>query len=201
MPPAPDAGRRLRRADRREQILDAATRAFARAGYGATSLDDVAAEAGVSRVILYRHFDSKADLYRRILDGVCERLAEACGTSGFTDDTLPNLVEVAQQDPDGFRLLFQHAAREAEFRDDMRQFRAAMTDTARAELAQRVPDAAWAQWAAQLSATVAVEAIIAWLDAGQPDPDHAVARIRHVLDAIVDTTQAPKLKRARRRAL
>src|SRR5688572_8182923 len=69
--------RRMRRAERREQILDAATRAFARAGYTATGLDDIAIEAELTRAMLYRHFDSKADLYRAVLDRACTRLAEA----------------------------------------------------------------------------------------------------------------------------
>jgi AcrR family transcriptional regulator len=168
--------------------MDAATNAFARNGFTATSLDDIATEAGVSRVILYRHFDSKADLYRNILDRVCGRLADACGRSGFTDDTLPALVSAAAEDPDGFRLLFHHAAREAEFRDEMSQFPATMTETAAGELPARVGDPSWARWAAQLSSVVAVEAIVAWLDAGQPDPDHVVGRIRRVLDAIVHPT-------------
>lgn len=177
-------GRRLRREDRRAQILDAATDAFARAGFSATSLDDVATEAGVSRVILYRHFASKADLYRQVLDRVCTRLATACGHRDFADGSLPALVGVAAQDPGGFRLLFQHAAREPEFRDEMTQFRATMTNTALAELDDQISDPAWRHWGAQLSAIVAVEAIIAWLDAGQPDPDQIVARIRRLLDAI-----------------
>lgn len=178
------SGRRLGREDRRAQILDAATEAFARAGFSATSLEDVAIEAGVSRVILYRHFDSKADLYRQVLDRVCARLVATCGASDFTDDTLPALVDVAAQDPGGFRLLFQHAARESEFREEMNQLRATMTDTALVELADQISEPAWGRWAAQLSAVVAVEAIIAWLDAGQPDPEQIVARIRRVLDAI-----------------
>lgn len=181
------AGRpRLRREDRRAQILDAATEAFARAGFTATSLDDVALEAGVSRVILYRHFESKAALYRQVLDRVCTRLADACGRRGFTDDTLPALVDVAARDPGGFRLLFQHAAREPEFRNEMSAFRVAMTDTALDELTDRVGDPAWGRWAAQLSAVVAVEGIIAWLDAGRPDPDQIVPRIRRLLDTIPD---------------
>ena len=184
-------GRRLRREDRQAQILDAATETFARAGFTATSLDDVATEAGVSRVILYRHFDSKADLYRQVLDRVCTRLAAACGHSDFTDDTLPALIDVATHDPGGFRLLFQHAAREPEFRDEMNQFRATMTDTALAGLTDRVSDPAWERWAAQLSAVVAVEAIIAWLDTGQPDPDQIVTHIRRVLDSIPNPTQPP----------
>ena len=58
----PEPLRRLPRAQRREQILAAATEAFTRTGFAATSLDDIASQAGVTRVILYRHFDSKDDL-------------------------------------------------------------------------------------------------------------------------------------------
>jgi AraC-like DNA-binding protein len=53
------------RAERREQLLAAATRAFARGGFAATSLDDIAERAGISRVLLYRHFDPKTALPRQ----------------------------------------------------------------------------------------------------------------------------------------
>src|SRR5262245_48329072 len=111
--------RRMPRAQRREQILDAATRAFARAGFSATGLDDIAAEAGVTHVILYRHFASKTDLYRAVLDRACARLADSVGASdsAYDDSSIPALVRAAAADPDGFRLLFCHAAREPEFRD------------------------------------------------------------------------------------
>src|SRR5260370_33106079 len=66
----------LPRARRREQILLAATRAFARAGFAATNLEDIATEAGVGRVILYRHFESKAELYRAALRPAEDRLGE-----------------------------------------------------------------------------------------------------------------------------
>jgi AcrR family transcriptional regulator len=70
----PEPVRRLPRAQRREQILAAATEAFARSGFAATGLDDIATEAGVTRVILYRHFDSKTELYQAVLDRMCARL-------------------------------------------------------------------------------------------------------------------------------
>jgi AcrR family transcriptional regulator len=109
--------RRMPRLQRREQILDAATRAFARAGFTDTSLDDVAAEAGITRVLLYRHFDSKAAMYRAVLDRACTRLVEAVGSGDFDDNSISSLLRAAATDPDGFRLLFRYAAREPEFRE------------------------------------------------------------------------------------
>jgi AcrR family transcriptional regulator len=60
--------KRLPRAARRELILESAGRLFGESGYAHTSLDDVAAAAGVTKPILYRHFDSKKDLYLALLE-------------------------------------------------------------------------------------------------------------------------------------
>jgi AcrR family transcriptional regulator len=182
---APAPVRRLRRAERREQILAAATQAFARAGFAATSLDDIAAQAGVSRAILYRHFDAKTDLYRAVVDRAIRRLADAVGTGNYTAASIDAMVGAAAADPDGFRLLFRHAAREPEFRAEMDRFHDAMVRVARRELAAIVPDGPWAQWAARLAPRVAVEAVMAWLDAGQPDRDQAAERIGQTLDGII----------------
>ena len=58
---------RLPAADRRESILVAAAERFAARGYDATTLDEIAAAAGVTKPILYRHFGSKQDLYLALL--------------------------------------------------------------------------------------------------------------------------------------
>ena len=58
---------RLPAADRRESILVAAAERFAARGYDATTLDEIAAVAGVTKPILYRHFGSKQDLYLALL--------------------------------------------------------------------------------------------------------------------------------------
>jgi len=183
------AGRRLRRLDRRDQLLSAATRAFARNGFEATNLDDVAEEAGISKVLLYRHFDSKADLYRAVLDRSLKHLETRVGTDEFTMESIGALLRAAAEDPDGFRLLFHHAAREPEFRADMDRLRAGSVAIARRQLAKLIPDRQWAKWAAQLAPTVAVDAVIAWLDAGQPDIEKAAERIGRVLAAIVTAAQ------------
>ncbi|HYI81185.1 MAG TPA: TetR/AcrR family transcriptional regulator [Thermoleophilaceae bacterium] len=55
-------------AERRDTILRAAGPLFARDGYAGTRLDDVATAAGVTKPILYRHFESKKALYVALLD-------------------------------------------------------------------------------------------------------------------------------------
>jgi AcrR family transcriptional regulator len=57
---------RMSAAQRREQILAAASRAFAQSGYAGTSTDAVAREAGVSQPYVVRMFGSKADLFREV---------------------------------------------------------------------------------------------------------------------------------------
>jgi AcrR family transcriptional regulator len=181
--------RRLRRADRREQILDAATRAFARAGFAATGLDDVASEAGITRVLLYRHFDSKADMYRAVLERACRRLEDRVGSGDFDDQAIPALLRAAAADPDAFRLLFRHAAREPEFRDLVDAMTNASADIARRNLDTVIPDGPWLQWASRLIPALAIEAVIAWLDAGQPDPEHAPARIGQAIHGVIRAAQ------------
>ena len=173
------------RAERREQILAAATRAFARTGYSATGLDDIAAEAGVTHVILYRHFVSKSDLYRAVLDQACTRLTDTVGADNFDDSSLPLLLRAAAADPDGFRLLFRHAAREPEFRALIDALHSSSTEIAHRHLAGAIPSGPWHDWAARLVPTLTIEAVIAWLDTGQPDPDHAAERIGHAVHGVI----------------
>jgi AcrR family transcriptional regulator len=60
--------KRLPPAERRELILESAGRLFGEHGYMHTSLDQIAAAAGVTKPILYRHFDSKKALYLALLE-------------------------------------------------------------------------------------------------------------------------------------
>src|SRR3954453_16442191 len=63
--------------DRRELGIAAATRAFARTGYAATSPDAVAKEAGVSQPYVVRIFGTKLDLFLEVLERACARVREA----------------------------------------------------------------------------------------------------------------------------
>ena len=55
------------RADREEQILDVAGRIFGERGFAATSVADVAHEAGISKPLIYHYFGSKEGLFERCL--------------------------------------------------------------------------------------------------------------------------------------
>lgn len=52
----------------RQQILDAALKLFSHRGYGATSVRDVAEEAGLSKGNVYHHFPDKESIFRALLD-------------------------------------------------------------------------------------------------------------------------------------
>jgi AcrR family transcriptional regulator len=183
----PEPLRRLPRAQRREQILTAATEAFARSGFAATSLDDIAAQAGITRVILYRHFDSKTELYQAVLDRMCARLEAHVDepVGGFTDASIDGLLDAAAESPAGFRLLFHHAVREPEFSERIEKFRDDITAAAYLQISAFIADEALARWAAQLAPVVAIEAITAWLDTGQPEPALAAARVRQVIMGVI----------------
>jgi AcrR family transcriptional regulator len=58
---------RRRAADRPREILDAALTVFVAKGFAATKLDDVAVAAGISKGLLYRYFDNKAELFKEVV--------------------------------------------------------------------------------------------------------------------------------------
>ena len=67
MEPDPDIGRSARK---RRDIIAAATTLFLRDGYRSTSMDQVAADAGVSKQTVYKHFADKEQLFRGVVLGV-----------------------------------------------------------------------------------------------------------------------------------
>jgi AcrR family transcriptional regulator len=64
------------KAERREQLIRSASRLFAERGFRSVSLEDLAADAGVSGPAVYRHFASKEALLADLLIDVSEQLLE-----------------------------------------------------------------------------------------------------------------------------
>ena len=73
--------------DRRRQILDVALTAFSTSGYHNTSMNDIAEAAGVTKPVVYQHYESKRALFLAIIDHVGDRMIEVltAATSGLTD--------------------------------------------------------------------------------------------------------------------
>ncbi|BDT96850.1 putative TetR-family transcriptional regulator [Nocardia sputorum] len=69
--------RRLSPDERRRVLVDAGAKLFADRPYDAVLMEDVAAEAGVSRALLYRHFPSKRDLFAAVYQLASEQLLVA----------------------------------------------------------------------------------------------------------------------------
>jgi AcrR family transcriptional regulator len=177
----------LKRPERRRALIAGATRAFARNGFAATSLDDVAAEAGVSKVLIYRHFESKSELYQAALDDVARQLAWATGAPDkLSAASIDGLVGVARDSPDGFRLFFRHSGREPEFREHADWLRRAMAKTAEPYLSQMISDPARQRWASAVVPAVVIEALLAWLDTGAPDPDGAADTLNEVVGGVIN---------------
>jgi AcrR family transcriptional regulator len=167
----------LNKQERRDQILGAAASAFARGGFAATSMDDVATEAGITKLIVYRHFDSKDELYRAVLEQVTQRQVQV-----FLDNVLEGshalglrtFLTVAREHPDGFVLLWRHAYREPEFAAYAQEFREKAVDVARTPLAGLFPDRpSLAAWAPESFIDQMVSMVLTWLERGDPADDEA----------------------------
>jgi AcrR family transcriptional regulator len=73
----PERARRLPRAVRERQILDAAVQVFSRYGYHSASMDEISEVAGVSKPMIYTYLGSKEDLFGACIRREATRLLEA----------------------------------------------------------------------------------------------------------------------------
>ncbi|WP_426512723.1 TetR/AcrR family transcriptional regulator [Dactylosporangium sp. McL0621] len=181
--------------ERAASILTAAARVFARQGYAATTVDQVAAEAGVSKLIVYRHFNSKRELYLAIITQVRQRLAnvprptapvqpeDGLAAIRHATATLAATFAVARELPDAFRLLHRHAPREPEFAEHA----ALHGGTVEAEaMLAGIDDPLIRGWMARIISKTVDEAFLDWLDAGDPDrDDEMVERVAFLLGGMV----------------
>ncbi len=176
---------RLPRAERRAQLIGAAASAFLQRGYSDTSVESVAAQAGVTRLIVYRIFDGKEALYRAVLRSVTERLHEAFEQERTTE-IAATLLRVAREQPDAFRLLWRHARHEPAFAAEAEMFRLVAAEYADAIIVRYIADVTSRRWSAAVVVDHLHEGICTWLDIGDPARDEEFAeRLRAGLRAMV----------------
>ena len=98
--------------ERREQLLNVGRRLFAERGLEGTSIEEIAAQADVSKPVVYEHFGGKEGLYAVVVDREVERFV-AMATSLLGGENSMEKFEVAavgllryiQDNSDGFRIL------------------------------------------------------------------------------------------------
>jgi TetR/AcrR family transcriptional regulator len=112
---------RLKAEDRRKQLLGIAKKLFAGNGFENTTTKAIAAEAGVSEAIIFRHFASKEELYANILDQKADEIgirtwgAELSASAAKTDDealvfsVVKHILEADRKDPEFRKLMLQAA--------------------------------------------------------------------------------------------
>ena len=111
-----EGGGRLTAAARRAQLIEVGRSIFAKRGYEATSVEEIAARAKVSKPIVYEHFGGKEGLYAVIVDREVEhivsRIVEAMSTGSprerLEQAALAFLTYVEER-PDGFAILLRDA--------------------------------------------------------------------------------------------
>ncbi len=105
---------RLSAPARRKQLLDVAIDVFSDRGYHSASMNDLASAAGVTKPVLYQHFESKHALYLALIDEVGNRLLTAIisSTVGFEsgrEKTINGFIGYfnwVSEHPHEFKLLF-----------------------------------------------------------------------------------------------
>ncbi|CAB4872021.1 unannotated protein [freshwater metagenome] len=77
----------MKAAEMRRDLLSAASDVFARSGYRASSLEEIAQAAGVSKAVVYEHFDSKRELHAELLEARVSELVRRLQASADLGET------------------------------------------------------------------------------------------------------------------
>jgi AcrR family transcriptional regulator len=125
--PRGEFDRTERRAQTRARLLDAAARIYARRGFDGATLDEIAADAGLTKGAVYDHFGSKEKLLLALLDEhlaaqIAEQIAlfdPSKATAERPRAGADRWMAELEENPDAFRLFVEswvHAQRDADLR-------------------------------------------------------------------------------------
>ncbi|MER3395343.1 MAG: hypothetical protein C4318_05400 [Acidimicrobiia bacterium] len=123
--------KRMPASERRKQLQAVAVEVFAERGYRGASMAEVAARAGVTKPVIYRHFSSKKDLYLEIMEDAADRLLSRVwvGVEGGADPYeaakrgFLAYFEFISRYADAFQLLQSEAFEEEEIRENLEALR------------------------------------------------------------------------------
>jgi TetR/AcrR family fatty acid metabolism transcriptional regulator len=181
--------------DKRRLILDAAVRVFARKGYHASRVGDIAEQAGVAHGLLYHYFRSKEELLETIFRETWRDVLDAVRSVEETDESARDrlagiakiLLRAWRRDPDLVRVLVREVTRSSHLQQRIHEIDAAFAGLERI-IARGQEDGEFrSDMDARMVSYVfygALEAILTgWVLGQLEDGDDAIARAE---DAVVD---------------
>jgi AcrR family transcriptional regulator len=174
--------------ERREQLLDVGRSLFAQKGFDATSVEEIAAKAGVSKPVVYEHFGGKEGLYAVVVDremsALLNSITGALASSGHPRDLLERaafaLLDYVESSSDGFRIL----VRDSPVAQQTGSFASLLSDAASQvehimgnELKSRGFDPKFAGMYAQMLVGMVALTGQWWLDARKPQKAEVAAHL------------------------
>jgi AcrR family transcriptional regulator len=189
--------KRLSAAERRDQIERSATELFASRGYAATTVEEITRAAGVTKPMLYRHFESKQELCIRLLERYRDELVSAPlarfdpGAADRREHLTAMIgawLDHARSNPAATRLLFTPITGDPEVGGAQRELYERQRATQAAllrEFAPALEDAEIAPMAEMTRASLAALGLW-WLDHAEVDRERLVAVLLRMFEALID---------------
>jgi TetR/AcrR family transcriptional regulator, fatty acid metabolism regulator protein len=194
--------------EKRRLLLDAAVRVFARKGYHASRVGDIAEEAGVAHGLLYHYFDSKEDVLRTVFRETWRALIDTIrSVEEAGDPPREQLRKVAEillrswrREPDLVRVLVLEVTRSQHLRGEMDEivesFAAIQEIVERGQADGSIRADLDARLASYVFYGAVEELLTGWVLGRLPDSEDDVARAERTLVEIVTGGLAPELATA-----
>ena len=111
--------RRMTAAERRDQLIGVALLCFAEKGFDGTSIEEIAARAGVSKPVIYEHFGGKEGLYAVVVDREVNTLLHSlrdaitdpnAGSRKLLELGATTLLDYIESSPEGFQIIMRDSS-------------------------------------------------------------------------------------------
>lgn len=197
---------RLSSAQRREQLLTIAREVFAERGFEGTSVEEIAARAGVSKPVVYEHFGGKDGAYQAVVEKETTTLhAEihaaltrpGAGPREILERGALALLDYIDRCPDGFRILSRDSSLAnptGSFASILSEIATQVEDILRAEFPRLGHDPQYAHLYAQALVGLVAMTGQQWLDDREPE---RLVVARHLINlawnGMAHLTPSPRL--------
>lgn len=203
VPTAP-AFKRLPRAVREQQMLDSAVRVFAKRGFHAASMDEIAEQAGISKPMVYAYLGSKEELFVACLRRETTRLVDAVTATAHLEEAPPDrqlwrglkaFLQVVGEHRQGWTVLYRQAHGWEPFSSELSTLRSQVADAVAGLLGRALTSAGRRVSDGELEVMAyalvgAAESVADWLgDRPGEDPDRVTRDLAAVLRAICPVGQ------------